>query len=393
MGNQKPLTRLRKDRMKICLNLPDIQTLGKDIFVIGLTGQANGGKSHLSAYASLNFSDLGKKVLLLYESAERLAKRGIHPARGVSIAEFQKNILYDTFCQELSLRAQAMAYRDMGYSVIVLVDRPLDEGIGFFENPKDFDDLMYKSLGVHLKDVQRLYHSKFFISSDMKYFSRENNVARQVMKETPEQLRTIGLRLQENWEKHPHPVMIKCEEDFEVKKQKFFAEVCTIVGEPPPPEIIETFLIDPVDLELISNCCISETVQHLLISPVTTSDEHWAQLRHDQDGSLFFRTVKTHVQGKRFSERSKIIDRKEYDSLLNIANTQCHVVKKTRVTFKWKDLYYQIDIFEEKGVYVMSVGRRHDQKCIFPEYINVLASLKGNNRYSDLAIAQNGSFK
>lgn len=88
--------------MEITVPLHDLSSLGKDLFVIVITGGPCSGKTTGLIRLRDMLASQGYKVLVSPESATKLIMGGIVPGeqRGLSASEFQRHILLDTLTQE-----------------------------------------------------------------------------------------------------------------------------------------------------------------------------------------------------------------------------------------------------------------------------------------------------
>jgi len=217
--------------MDITVPLHDLSTLGKDLYVIVITGGPCSGKTTGLIRLRAMLAASGYKVLVSPESATKLIMGGIVPGetRGLSAAEFQRHILLDTLTQEQCYISAAQHYRDLGGKVVVLCDRGAIDGMAY-AGESAFREILSR-LGLTPQQVcEKRYHAVMHLTTAAlgaeAHYTLANNAARM---ETLEEAREMDHRILQAWQRHPHPRVIDNSTDFEQKIERLFAEVTAVL--------------------------------------------------------------------------------------------------------------------------------------------------------------------
>lgn len=399
-------------------------TLGKNIWIVAITGGPCSGKTTGLAKLVQMLKDKGYKVLVSPESATKLIEGGVHPWE-VPTAIFQKQILLDTLMQEERFMEAAIAYRNLGHKVVMLCDRGAMDGQAYV-GEGEFEGLC-KALGFSLHDICNLrYHAVMHLRTAAlgaeEFYTLENNAAR---KETPEDARALDQKTLEAWQRHHHPRVIDNSTGFEEKIQRLLAEVCAVLGDPLPIEREEKFLIEPLDLGAIPDrVTVSEIVQDYLLpankpcrrsgckscakpcfkprndSKKISSEAGFSEAegqrrvraRSDSAGTSYFYTVKKDIRpGERF-EIERMITRDEYEEFLKIKDPNLRTIRKKRLCFFHQNQFVEVDLFEDleghRNLAFMEIEQSHLQReLILPPFVKVLRNVTSDSRYSNRAIA------
>jgi len=372
-----------------------ILNIGKNIWVIVLTGGPCSGKTTCLARLNQMFSDRGYKVLIVPETATKLIGAGMSPGE-LPWIEFQEEILSDTLSQEQTILSIAVRYRDAGRKVIVFCDRGTIDGEAYV-GPQEFSALISR-LGFNYTELcDERYHAVIHLRTAAlgaeEFYTLGNNSAR---KETPEQARILDEKTLAAWTRHKRPRVLDNSTDFEGKIRRLFAEVCGIVGDPMPLEKEDKFLIkqlDPATIPVKWN--ESTIVQDYLVSP-TVGEEHRVRARIEGDSASYYYTIKRDVSPGVRTENESMITRREYESLLALRDSAMATIKKRRICFFWKEQFFEVDLFEgnHQGLVILEAERTDRiPKLELPPFIESLSNVTDEKQYSNAQLAKNGQLQ
>ena len=392
--------------MNISVKLHSLTDIGEDIHIIAITGGPCAGKTTGLVKLEQMLKDRGYKVLVSPETATKMIRGGFLPWEAGRVI-FQKHMIVDSLVQEEGFIKAAMALRDLGHKVVMLCDRGIVDGQAYTESKEEFEG-MVTELGLTLNSIcNDRYHAVIHLRTAAlgaeEFYTLDNNSAR---KETPEQARAFDQKILEAWQRHHHPRVVDNATGFDEKINRLLAEVCSILGDPLPLEIEQKFLIEPLDFSTLPvHVTESQIVQDYLISP-KPDEEHRVRARTDDWGTSYFYTVKRHKEhGVRF-ETEKVIDKKEYLSLLNFKDSAFTTIKKQRSCFFYETQFVEVDTFEAPagfaGQCVMEieqtapsagVGEQKEEKekreeIVLPPFVKVIKNVTGEEVYSNRGIAQ-----
>ena len=385
--------------MNISVKLHSLTDIGEDIHIIAITGGPCAGKTTGMVKLEQMLKDRGYKVLVSPETATKMITGGFLPWEAGRVI-FQKHMIVDSLVQEEGFIKAAMALRDLGHKVVILCDRGIVDGQAYTESKEEFEG-MVTELGLTLNSIcNDRYHAVIHLRTAAlgaeEFYTLDNNSAR---KETPEQARAFDQKILEAWQRHHHPRVVDNATGFDEKINRLLAEVCSILGDPLPLEIEQKFLIEPLDFSTLPvHVTESQIVQDYLISP-KKDEEHRVRARTDDWGTSYFYTVKRHKEhGVRF-ETEKVIDKKEYLSLLNFKDRAFATIKKQRSCFFYETQFVEIDTFEAPigfaGQCVMeieqtapSAGVSEQKEIVLPPFVKLIKNVTGEEVYSNRGIAQ-----
>jgi len=377
-------------RPRLEFELLDQISLGENIWVFAITGGPCSGKTSGLAYLEEKLTARGYKVLIVPESATKLISGGILPWE-MATSQFQRGILVDTLAVEQVFFEAARYYRNHGKKVIVLCDRGTKDGEAYMG--KDPYARLLKSFDYSENELcDQRYHAVFHLRTAAigaeKFFTLENNKAR---KETLEEARALDERTLEAWQRHPHPRVIDNSTDFAGKMHRLFAEISAVLGDPVPLEIEDKFLILKIRPEdIIVPFHTAHIIQNYLVSP-QKGDEYRVRARSDGEGTTYFYTVKTEIEPGVRAEKERLVDSREYHSLLSLRDPECVEIRKKRISFFWRDQYYEVDLFESPDpTLTLMEAERTDRNSSLqtPPFIPVIRNVTGSKEYSNKEIAR-----
>ena len=142
-------------------------------------------------------------------------------------------------------------------------------------------------------------------------------------------------------------------------------------------------------LEKKPNCERVDIVQTYL---KTEDDEEEVRIRQrGADGHyIYFRTRKRKLGGPTRVEEEERLSQEEYLSLMMLADPACRPIRKERYCLSENGLYYEIDIYPDwKDRAIMEIElHSEDQEIVFPEGIDVIREVTGEEEYSNHALAR-----
>jgi len=377
-------------RPRLEFELLDQISLGEDISIFVITGGPCSGKTSGLAYLEEKLTARGYKVIIVPESATKLITGGILPWE-IATDEFQREILLDTLSQEQRFFEAARYCRNLGKKVIVLCDRGTKDGEAYMG--KDPYARLIKSFGFNENELcdqryRAVFHLRTAAIGAEKFFTLENNKAR---KETLKEARALDQRTLEAWQRHPHPRVIDNSTDFAGKMHRLFAEISAVLGDPVPLEIEDKFLVGRIRPEdIIVPFHTAHITQNYLVSP-QTGDEYRVRARSDGEGTTYFYTVKTEIEPGVRTEKDRLVDSREYHSLLSLRDPAYEEIRKTRLSFFWRDKYYEVDLFEapDPTLTLMEAERTERSSHLqTPPFIQVIRNVTGEKEYSNKEIAR-----
>lgn len=163
-----------------------------------------------------------------------------------------------------------------------------------------------------------------------------------------------------------------------------------------PMEIERKYLIampDRVKLSLIPDCTATQIEQTYL----TDADDMCRRVRkrgNPQDGWHFVLTKKKSVG---FGERIEIeeeITPEQYHALLQEAHPDKQAVRKIRYCFRFRKQLFELDVyaFSETLATLEIELPSIDTPVILPSFVQVIADVTGDERFSNYAISENLQF-
>ena len=312
--------------------------------VIAFTGGPCGGKTTIMANQVENLLHYGFRPIICPESATTLFGCGFRPTD----KKFQAAIFKNQVRMENLLKQAASGIS----KPVILCDRGLLDGLAFVDR-SIMADLAKPSTLEYLRDsrYKGIVHLQTAAIDAEKFYTLENNKARS---ETPEQARQLDERLLDAYNGHPkHIVIANRAITFDQKKNMALETVLNILGAPYPIEDEKRYLIDgafnPSDIP-------SYTVASPIVQDYLLSDEGIERVRkRGLPGSeIYFHTIKIKVDNSTTDiEKEKIISKREYEKLLTRRDPQSKTIRKTRYTFHWNNLYFELDRFNNPVNYLI----------------------------------------
>jgi len=157
-------------------------------------------------------------------------------------------------------------------------------------------------------------------------------------------------------------------------------------------EIERKFLVEMPDLKKLDIIKLFDIIQTYLSDGENNSQRRIRKIACEDNVYMTY-TEKNFISPVVRKENEKFISCSEYDSLLKEAKNTEPVVKK-RAVFLYENQKFELDIypFSEKYAILELELENPEQKIYFPEYINVLKEVTSNKLYSNIKLAESGSF-
>ena len=100
-------------------------------------------------------------------------------------------------------------------------------------------------------------------------------------------------------------------------------------------------------------------------------------------------TVKTRITAARRVECEREITAAEYAALLNTADPQMHVIRKSRYCLPYCGRVFEIDIFpfwQDRAIMEIELGDENEN-VVFPPQVHILKEITEDGRYTNAAMA------
>lgn len=362
---------------------------GKKITRIVVTGGPCAGKTTAMSWIQNAFSKIGYAVLFVDETATQLISGGAAPWLNTSNRHFQWHLL------QLQ-KAKEQAFMDIAQTmkadkILVVCDRAAMDNCAYMTE-QDFGWVLQQlnTDRVALRDnYDAVFHLVTAAKGAEKYYTLANNQART---ETVEEARALDDKLIAAWAGHPHLRVIDNSTDFNEKMMRLIREITAFLGEPSPMEIERKFLIarpSPRALEKRNGCEKVDIIQTYLKSD-DPQEERRIRQRGKNGSYIYFMTRKKKVSDRKRIEIEERLSQEEYLALLMEADPTCRPIRKERYCLSENGLYYEIDLYPGwKDQAIMEIElRSEDQEIIFPEGIDVIREVTGEDAYSNHTMAR-----
>lgn len=361
----------------------------KKITRIVITGGPCAGKTTAMSWIQNAFSKIGYAVLFVDETATQLISGGAAPWLNTSNRHFQWHLL------QLQ-KAKEQAFMDIARTmkadkILVVCDRAAMDNCAYM-TAQDFGWVL-QQLGtdrVALRDnYDAVFHLVTAAKGAEKYYTLANNQART---ESVEEARALDDKLIAAWAGHPHLRVIDNSTDFNEKMLRLIKEITAFLGEPAPMEIERKFLIarpSPRSLEKRNGCERVDIIQTYLKSD-DPQEERRIRQRGKNGSYIYFMTRKKKASGAKRIEIEERLSQEEYLALLMEADPTCRPIRKERYCLSENGLYYEIDLYPNwKDQAIMEIELRSEhQEIIFPEGIDVIREVTGDEAYSNHTMAR-----
>ena len=355
---------------------------------IVITGGPCAGKTTAMSWIQNAFSKEGYLVLFVSETATELSSGGAPWKFTRNNKEYQLQVTKLMLAKEQAFEAVAKTFDEE--KVLIVCDRGALDNRAYMSD-EDFQYVL-DQLGTSEVELRDHYDAVFHLVTAAKgaeeFYTLANNTARY---ETVEEAIRVDENLIASWTGHPHLRVIDNRYNFNDKMMALITEISAFLGEPRPLETRRKYLIrypDVVELEQRPNCQRVEILQAYLKSEIP--GEMIRIRQRGRDGHyLYYKTRKRLIDGKRI-EMEERLSKNEYLELLMQADPDYRPIRKQRYCLSENGLYYNIDIYpqwQDQALMEIELYGR-EEKVIFPEGIEVIREVTGEEAFTNPAIAR-----
>lgn len=298
---------------------------------------------------------------------------------------------------ELEAVWEKLARQQPAGKKVILCDRGLPDIAPFVTSKQFFSILANHGLTPICARDDR-YDAVFFMrtaADGREKFYHQKNAARS---ETPNQARMRDEQALRAWNGHEHLRVIGNFADsrrmrpisFKEKLRRLEHEVCRALGIPAPLEIERWFLVDssanpkhfPVQAATVA-------IRQTYLRKTASDIQRRIRARAFQGDALYVYTEKQEVRPGVRIENERIISQKEYLRLLAEADPKRREVIKKRVSFVWRDQYFQLDFISLPSRLVKLEAELTKENTILtlPPFLNVIREVTDDDRFSNSSIA------
>lgn len=157
-----------------------------------------------------------------------------------------------------------------------------------------------------------------------------------------------------------------------------------------PVEIERKYVIAMPDVDRLASCdgyTVSEIDQTYLESSEGVT--HRVRARRYRDKTVYTETKKIRIDKMSAFEDERELTEAEYLALLERRKQGTVTLKKSRHTFEFGARTFEVDIYPEwKGSAILETElESRDVDVDFPDFIEILAEVTGDKRYSNAAMS------
>lgn len=152
-------------------------------------------------------------------------------------------------------------------------------------------------------------------------------------------------------------------------------------------EIERKYLIAMPDAAFLEKCERSEITQTYLLGDAFTTDRVRKRMRGDK--CEYTHTVKYKLNNMRRIEDERVIDRAEYEALLERADPARNTIRKTRHCFDFDGRLWELDVFsfwEDRAFLEIELSDEGDAVTLPPE-IRLIREVTDDPRYTNAALS------
>ena len=156
-------------------------------------------------------------------------------------------------------------------------------------------------------------------------------------------------------------------------------------------EIERKFLIEYPDtrqLETHDGSSVCEIVQTYLTAP--EGEERRVRQRKEKGKVTYFKTLKKQISDVKRIEEEYEITAKEYEKLLEQADTQKRPIEKTRYSLSYPKKVLEIDIYpfwSDKAIVEVEL-EDEDEEIDFPDFLKVIKEVTNDRNYKNSELAK-----
>lgn len=353
---------------------------------ICLTGGPGAGKSTSLSHITERLRSLGYRVLIVPEAATLFIMAGValNNLGASELLQVQSSMAKAILALEDSFIEIAKASSE---PTVILYDRGVMDSKAFLPDhiwQAILDKNDWNLVSLRDKRYDAVIH--LTTAAHGEGYTLDNNPARS---ETPDQARQVDAKIREAWVGHPHLRVIENTKEFSDKIRLVIAAVCNVIGEPEPLEDERRFLVKsfafPADLKF-ERVFIKQSYLNSLV------DKEVERIRQrGQDGTfIYFHTTKFPVGDGRNVEKEKMISIDEYIQLSSRMDLKRNAITKHRHCFLWKDVYFELDVFQQpEGLVMLEVEVEGISKELeLPPFIEIEREVTGDPEYSNYNLAR-----
>lgn len=351
------------------------------IHFICLTGGPCGGKTNFVARCFRELPARGIKVLMVPEAATHLiSNMNISPAT-VGMKNFQEMIVRTQLLFEKV--AREAAEQETG-DVVVLCDRGLMDNLVYLSEETETGDITKEAKETYSKILRKVtrwkeplkdglfrYEAVIHIVSAADGAERFYNLDNEARSETVEQARKMDRSFAFAYWTHPNLYILDNSTNFEEKMKRGMQMVYDVLGIPAPIEREHKFLLNKVMPWEIQFPHVDFKITQTYLRSSNPDIERRVRRRESDDGTIFFYTEKRTITMFERIENERIIDEKEYMTLLMEKDPEKKEIRKTRTCFLFSHQRFELDNFAEDDQYSMLEIEMLDneQQVVFPDSI------------------------
>lgn len=362
-----------------------------------LTGGPCAGKSTGLAQIERILTERGYKVLVVAETATELITSGYKIGDEIDAYNFQ-TILFEKQTAKEKLYDE-ISKKYSSDKIVILYDRGIMDALAFC--PKEIMQRIFREHNVTESEIMARYDGVIHMvtaadGAEQYYVYGESAAAKGnngVRKETPAEARIADKRCMVAWCGHPHLRVVDNKRGFAQKIKTVVDEILNLLGEPIPTEIERKYLIQRPTEEVLQElqCSnVADIVQVYLNSIDENVERRIRQRGTKETGYTCYYTEKIAVStGERIEYETKI-DQKQYIDYMTEADYRRKPIIKKRYCFVYKNQYFELDVYpfsETKAILEIELPTI-DTKVYLPKFINVIADVTGDARYSNCNLAQ-----
>jgi len=357
--------------------------------IIPVTGGPCGGKTTILAGLVDEFISRNFHPYVIPEAATLLNQAGVRFDNN----EFQKLVFT---IQKNHEKIFSLAAQHSVGKPIIFSDRGLLDGLAYADRgiiealskPKSLEyirDFNYKAI-LHLQTAA--------IDAE-EFYTLANNTSRT---EGLDKARSLDKALIDAWNGHPKHVTIANKGiTFEEKKQLAIDAVLQIMGLPVPCEEEQRFLLsEDFRVEMIPESYVSTPIVQDYIIAQEGYDERVR--RRGLNGShVYSHTIKRAIPHSIAKiKNEELLSKVMYQRLLSKRDCTTRTIHKTRTTFHYESLYFELDSFHQPITRkILEVKKTlPGMKIILPPFIEqfVEREITGDSHYSNALIAKGNIF-
>lgn len=317
-----------------------------------------GGKSSILPHLVETLLQQGYDVYTVPEMATYLETQWIHPKYGISLKEFQINIVEQQLLHEQAMQ-QEIALRWRPEKSVILCDRGLVDNLAYVDEATYTEVLA--SCKLSLAEVLNRYGGAVLLQTAAygaeEFYTTANNTARS---ESIEEARVVEDHILDAYDHYhgkqffvsnTHPITWE-KYSFEAKKQAASNAILSLLGSP-AIEYERQFEVRSFDREKLLGYAPTQFFIEQYYLPMelfNRSDFDEARVRHmykvGSNDHYYFLTLKKR-QGDQRIEEEQVITQERYEHYLSQKLPDKAGIQKHRYAFRnpWDNHRYEFDIF------------------------------------------------